>query len=257
MFVFGRTFGARRVITGLLGAIIIAVAFRGPVTTSSPGRRVTTLSPQRRIHTRPWGLKQQEGNSGIGKYAAIRATLDYTYHGVYSEYRQQLQDRIVDEVLRNTTGIRDSTTGRHCVRPQSPPWCVFTAGAYGAGKSHVMRTLAERGLFPIEGFVVVDPDQIRRQLPEYGFYTKHFPEQAGLLTRKEAGLIAEIAIESGLHLGYNVLVDGSLSNATWYETYIPTLRKNYPNLQIAILHVSAPREVVMKRALVRFTASYS
>jgi len=119
------------------------------------------------------------------------------------------------------------------------------------GKSHTIRSLEQQGYFPLSAFVVVDPDQIRRQLPEFCFFVERCPERAGELTRKEAGFIAEIAIESGLQKGYNILVDGSLSNATWYEEYIPTLRQNYPNLRIAILHVSAPREIVPERAWVR------
>ena len=36
----------------------------------------------------------------------------------------------------------------------------------GAGKSYTMRKLVEKGRFPLLAFVNVDPDEIRRQLPE-------------------------------------------------------------------------------------------
>jgi hypothetical protein len=191
----------------------------------------------------------------VGKYASIRQGLDYTYHRAYSASRQRLQDGIIDAMM-TTTDIKDHAAGRHCDRPQIP-WTVFTAGAMGAGKSHVMKILGQRGYFPLDAFVVVDPDQIRRQLPEFEYYTKYYPDSAGELTRKEAGLIAEIAIESGLQRGYNILVDGSLSNATWYASCIPTLRRNYPSVRIAIIHVSAPREIVLERASVCAVERYT
>lgn len=55
----------------------------------------------------------------------------------------------------------------------------------GAGKSHVMHLLAERGIFPMESFVQVDPDRLRRQLPEMQAYVARDPGTAGSLTHKE------------------------------------------------------------------------
>ena len=44
---------------------------------------------------------------------------------------------------------------------------VFTAGAMGSGKSWTMHWLQERGYFPLESFVVVDPDAIRYQVSSW------------------------------------------------------------------------------------------
>ena len=77
------------------------------------------------------------------------------------------------------------------------------------------------------------------------------PEQAGELTRKESGMISEILTEAALKRGQNVLVDGTLRNSTWYESYFESLRDRYPRVKIGILHVTAPREAVLERALVR------
>lgn len=62
-------------------------------------------------------------------------------------------------------------------------------GPMGAGKSYTMRKLVDKGRFPLLAFVNVDPDEIRRQLPEYHLYVSQNAELAGELTRKEAGLI--------------------------------------------------------------------
>lgn len=121
-----------------------------------------------------------------GLYSSIRFTLDYTYHSHYHPQRQRIQDAIVTHLL-NRTAITCSTTGRSCSAPHDGNWIVFTAGAFGAGKTHTIRTLSQRNRFPLAGFVQVDPDEIRRHLPEFHYYVDHDAEGAGEMTRKEAG----------------------------------------------------------------------
>ena len=62
----------------------------------------------------------------------------------------------------------------------------------GAGKSFTIHHLQRQGRFPLMAFVRVDPDEIRRHLPEFQLYVDHNASTAGELTRKEAGYIAEI-----------------------------------------------------------------
>jgi hypothetical protein len=113
-----------------------------------------------------------------------------------------------------------------------------------------MNSLVEKGLFPLTAFVVVDPDEIRRLLPEFHMYIDENPELAGALTRKEAGFIAEILTLAALQAGKNVLQDGSLRDSHWYQVYFKRLRMEFKHLRQAILHVTAPREAVFQRAAV-------
>ena len=135
------------------------------------------------------------------------------------------------------------------------PWIVFTAGAMGAGKSHTMNALVEKGRFPLKAFVRVDPDDIRHLLPEYHMYIDENPELAGKLTNKEAGFISEILTLAALQAGKNVLLDGSLRDAEWYQTYFARLREEFPSVRQAILHVTAPRQAVFQRAAERAKAT--
>jgi len=135
------------------------------------------------------------------------------------------------------------------------PWIVFTAGAMGCGKSHTMQKLVEKSRFPLGSFVTVDPDEIRRLLPEYHMYITQNPELAGELTRKEAGYIAEVLTLATLQAGKNVLVDGSLRDADWYKLYFQRLREDFSSVRQAIIHVTAPREAVFERATSRALAT--
>jgi predicted kinase len=185
------------------------------------------------------------------KYAQIRASLDYEYHSHYNPSRQKVQDAIIDHLLNRTT-IQCSATGRSCSKPHDGNnFIVFTAGVFGAGKTHTVRLLSERGRFPLAGFVSVDPDEIRRHLPEFRYYVKNDAEKAGEMTRKESGLISEVLAGAALIEGRNVLVDGSLRDHEWYALHFDDLRQMHPNIRIAILHVTAPRSAIYENVVAR------
>mmetsp|Transcript_34978 Transcript_34978/g.62974 ORF Transcript_34978/g.62974 Transcript_34978/m.62974 type:complete len:434 (-) Transcript_34978:192-1493(-) len=190
-----------------------------------------------------------ENKHFYGPFKEIRSSLDYNYHGNYSKSRQEFQDKILEKLLGGTT-FQDSTNGRVCKTP-TEPWIVFTAGVMGSGKSHTMKQLASKGLFPLESYIVGDPDEIRSHFPEYHLYSNLSPKRAGELTHKEAGYLTEILTEAAMQRGHNVLVDGSLWDADWYQEYFKLLRKKYKKLRIAILHITAPREAVFERAAKR------
>ena len=152
-----------------------------------------------------------------------------------------LQDAIIESFL--------STNAPEANKPTNPePWIIFTAGAMGAGKSYTVRQLHKQGTLPMESYVSVDPDEIRRCLPEFDGYLKSAPDKAGEHTRKEAGMMAEVLTKAALEQGENVLVDGSLRDAEWYLNYFEGLRKSYPHIKIGIIHVTAPLEAVLERA---------
>ena len=117
-----------------------------------------------------------------------------------------------------------------------------------------MNSLVDAERFPMGAFVIVDPDEIRRLLPEFNMYIDENPELAGALTRKEAGFISEILTLAALQAGKNVLQDGSLRDSGWYQIYFQRLRTEFKHLRQAILHVTAPREAVFERAAVSSSA---
>lgn len=93
----------------------------------------------------------------VGEYASIRNELDTAYHGIYTPERQRLQDRLVDALL---------STGE-C---QAHPWLLYTAGAMGAGKSHVVHWMWQQGHFPLDQIVHIDADVFKTAMPEWAGY---------------------------------------------------------------------------------------
>ena len=94
----------------------------------------------------------------FGRYASIRQRLDLSYHGNYIEKRQKLQDMF----------IRDTVSGATS-HPESP-WVIFTAGAMGAGKGHVIKWMSKNGHFALPDIVQIDPDVFRSRFPEWRGY---------------------------------------------------------------------------------------
>ena len=127
----------------------------------------------------------------VGKYKDYRSKLDYTYHSVYCKERQLLQDKIIEKFL-NDVRVFDPQQQVYCESPLEN-WIVFTAGTMGAGKGHTMKWLDKEGLFPMEAFVKVDPDEIRRFLPETPEYNRLDDNKTGYLTQKEVGYISEVS----------------------------------------------------------------
>jgi hypothetical protein len=68
-------------------------------------------------------------------------------------------------------------------------------------------------------------------------------------------MIAEIIIDLALECGQNGLVDGTLRDAQWYRRFFHSLRRSHPNIRIAILHVTAPRESIFEHATVSVVCS--
>jgi predicted kinase len=201
-------------------------------------------------HSTPSTKKRQKFLECSGEFVEVRQSLDYAFHHNYIPERQLFQDQIIGHKLDDP--VITDLHGMTCARPENP-WLVFTAGAYGAGKSYTIHTLVEKERFPLSAFVKVDPDEIRRMLPEFEVYVNQESTRdvAGELTRKEAGFICEILAAEALKEGKNVLVDGSLRDCEWYKQYFSMLRNDYPFLRIAILHITAPWEAVLERAAKR------
>lgn len=117
----------------------------------------------------------------------------------------------------------------------------------GAGKSHTIRWMAQRDIFPLADIVHIDSDLFKTAFPEWPGYVARDPLSAGLHARQESGYLVEIAQEAALRHGKHVWVDGSLRDCEWYKTVFAHVRRAHPRYQIAILYVTANEEQVAAR----------
>lgn len=99
--------------------------------------------------------------------------------------------------------------------------------------------------------MLVDPDKMRKMLPESAEYRRRDPLTAGQFTQKEVGFLSEILTMQGLIDAKNVLVDGSLRDAAWYINYVRNLRSEFPDLRVGIVYVTASIDTILNRVKIR------
>eukprot|EP00514_Thraustochytrium_sp_LLF1b_P006076 CAMPEP_0184527224 /NCGR_PEP_ID=MMETSP0198_2-20121128/11080_1 /TAXON_ID=1112570 /ORGANISM="Thraustochytrium sp., Strain LLF1b" /LENGTH=438 /DNA_ID=CAMNT_0026918861 /DNA_START=198 /DNA_END=1514 /DNA_ORIENTATION=+ len=177
-----------------------------------------------------------------GQYTATRRKLDKDFHGFYREDRQLVQDQIISYVLR--------ASGSN--KKQRKPWIIFTAGAMGSGKSHTLRHLKARPeLADLKSFVVIDQDEIRSLLPEWGEYMKKSSRKGGALLQKESGYMCEIALSESLSHSRNIIFDSSLRDTNWWKHEFARIRETYPKYHLAILYIKTDLETAIRRTEAR------
>lgn len=175
-----------------------------------------------------------------GPYQHLKKQMDYEYHSYYRKERQWLHDSIIEDYLCH------EEQEEKCVPAE--PWLIYTCGVKGAGKRYLIDHLMGEGRLPLLSTIIVDGDEIRRSLPEFSAYAETNPELLGKRMDGEAGYICEILTLAALQAGSNVLIDGQLSDVLWRLRQFQKLRDLYPKLRVALVHVTAPLDVIVERS---------
>lgn len=188
-----------------------------------------------------WEVCTQEnysapGPGARGALAAARELIDVSYHGHYTVQRERFQDQLIQNLLE----------GRG--KPRKAPMVLFTAGAMGVGKSYVIEWLAKQNLLPLDEFVLIDPDRMAQQLPEWKGYFEKEPSSAALMTRLEAGLLTELGLVTALQERRNILVDSSLRHGSWYALLLERLKKELPDVVVVLMYIHAGEATIQQRA---------
>lgn len=174
-----------------------------------------------------------------GPLFSARRLVDKSYHGHYIVERQRFQDSLVTQLV-DSIGISSRE-----------PRLIFTAGAMGVGKSHVIRWMKEKDILPLHDFVYINPDRIAAQLPEYHGYIEHNRACAAVMTRLEAGLLTELSLMYALQKKRNMVVDSSLRHGSWYSRVLQKIRQKLPEVRVVLMYVHAREETVYRRAIER------
>ena len=174
-------------------------------------------------------------------FSKARSQLDYDYHRNPAQSRQELQDTILSRVVYSNT-----EDGQPLCCP-SKPWIVFTAGAMGVGKGYVLSSLQQSDLFPLDKFLIIDPDMLKNELPEMAGYLRADPATAATKVHRESTQMADVLLEHALLIKAPILVDGSLRDVEYYKTLFQRIRNDY-DYRIAIIMVTAKPEIIHDRA---------
>jgi predicted kinase len=122
----------------------------------------------------------------------------------------------------------------------------FTAGGPASGKSGLIDFLRLA-----ENAVVIDVDLIRHRLPEYATWLQERPEQAAVLTQREASDIAQRAFAAALQDGQIVVFDGVGGNdaGKFTERIGATLAQTH---RVRVFYATVPTDVALQREEARY-----
>lgn len=113
-------------------------------------------------------------------------------HGHYTEERQKLHDEIVAKYMQRTTAVER-------------PTATILGGAPGVGKS---TAVAREGIGK-ENTVLINPDEIRNDLPEYAKDAEGKRPSSTAFTHEEASDISAELVRAASKGNRNVVLDGT------------------------------------------------
>lgn len=180
-----------------------------------------------------------------GPYKAARNNVDLAYHGVYSVHRQRLQDKIIAKYIRQFSSFP---------KYRGKPLVIYSAGVGGVGKGFAISKLRECGFFRRK-FITIDPDEIKKELPEFAQAVKsrNLPAKdkakVSSFVHKESGYIDEIIEAVILSRKGNMIIDGTLQNFEYSRDSMKKYKNNGYNIKV--IYITAPKELIYKRVAER------
>lgn len=111
--------------------------------------------------------------------------------GSWTEERQQLHDRIVEEWLKD--GV-----------PQKNPTAMMTGGGPASGKSVALQRIKTP-----PHMIVIDSDEIKKKLPEYMKGLKDKNPEAAAFVHEESSYLSKRITSEASKRKYNLLLDGT------------------------------------------------
>lgn len=155
-------------------------------------------------------------------------------NGNYYGYRETLHESILNQALK-----KGETSKK--------PIAVLVGGGTASGKS----TVLNKEIMPIfqenkVKVVMIDADDFKNQLPEYGSFKRKNTKSAAFRVHEESADLTEIAIDRSIKQKKNLIFDGTMKNKPKYKKLMKRLRKN--GYKVSIVVVIVPVEIAKQRA---------
>lgn len=151
----------------------------------------------------------------------------------YTKERKAWQDKLIWAML-----------GPH-KDEQAKPTALFTAGGAGSGKTTAMEQKPD--LAP-DDHVLIDPDAIMEQIPEYRQLTIEGDPRAAALVHDEAIDIAQRLLATALRDKYNFVMDGTGASPAFLDRLNRTLDEGY---ETNVVYFTTDTDTALERVVKR------
>jgi predicted ABC-type ATPase len=125
------------------------------------------------------------------------------------------------------------------------PILWLMAGGSGSGKSTILKKLQKKGEVARQNVVHLDPDDFKKDIPEFNELVKRKDSRAAEVVHEESGLMAREAFRQAIAQRSDIIYDSTLSNFGKAFDIIMQAREN--DYEIRIIGVTvAPRTAVTR-----------
>lgn len=164
----------------------------------------------------------------------------------YLPHRQVLHQKIIAKALEEAKPLEED------------PYAALIGGGSGSGKSSVVAELlimgeAEEEDTETSGYVLIDCDEIKKQLPEFIKMTNSDDEAeqiaAAVYVHDESSDIAEELLQECIKSKRNFIYDGTMKNFVKYDTIIKNLKQN--GYSVTAYVVDIPVDIAIERVKLR------
>jgi predicted ABC-type ATPase len=131
----------------------------------------------------------------------------------------------------------------------NPPVLYLMGGGGAAGKGTVKNTLVKMGRLNTTGAVMVDPDDIKEQLPEYRKLVQMKDGRAAAIVHEESSLIAKEVVKKAYENKFNIIMDVTLGDPAKGLEQIKTAKDN--GYKVVLIGVTVDPALAMDRAIER------
>lgn len=159
----------------------------------------------------------------------------FSINGEYSEKRKSIHKEIV-QMFISDKGFDHEVEGRVG---------ILLGGGSGVGKSRIINKI-----IGTNGYVLVDPDEIKKLLPEYREAIKLQLPEAADIVHEESSDIAQLLLDECIERYEPFIYDGTMKNLVKYKRIINELQSRDYSIQIII--VDADVEIAYDRVKKRY-----
>jgi predicted ABC-type ATPase len=133
------------------------------------------------------------------------------------------------------------------------PMAILMGGGGASGKGTVLKALQEEGFFPEHGFVHIDPDEVKKALPEYKKIHAALDYRAAGVVHEESSDIAKAIQKKAMSDGLNIIIDKTMGVPGKGLRLIDDLKA--AGYEVRLVGVTIDPSEALTRALERYYSS--
>jgi len=132
---------------------------------------------------------------------------------------------------------------------EGQPVAVLMGGGGASGKGFVLKSLQEAGMVPRDA-VVIDPDEVKTQIPEYQELLKRNDYRAASVVHEESSQLSKNVLDEAIKRQSNVVIDKTMGNPDKAAAEIKRLKN--AGYKVILFGVSADTRVALDRMAKRY-----